>query len=281
DASLAVMNLGDGGMTAVNFRGDEAGRGLARARFHVGTGLLAVATFDRSRRTNEVALLRLDGTPLWRASHAEGQHPGVQFTGDGSVLRVNQTYLSASDGTASGWTSMDASELITTPGQAGTGWTARSHDGSLIAEASMLGSLRVWRDPGFSDTKSVRDAIERVREAPPATEDQLKGRWKVQNALVNLYNRSETHSEVSDWSELVGLGGLRFESYGVYMAGLLQLAGRWKLSSDGHGLHLTDARKGVERYELRVDGDVMEWIISEAPSGGDFRVETWVRLVRE
>lgn len=133
-------------------------------------------------------------------------------------------------------------------------------------------------DFGSDSLGAIMDAgAARVAVADPVTEEEIAGRWAVQQALFRVHEK--LGPEVRDYSAIIGGGGLGFGKGGAYTAGLFQLPGTYALA--GRHLHIVNPQKKEEDYDIAVSGDVMEWYQANPAQNGDFAVDAYLVLRRE
>jgi len=194
------------------------------------------------------------------------------------VLRVSGDLFSAVDGSPVKAADFKRWDYLDTPRRTWGAETVASHDGSVVAEGSWLGTIWLYEaEPPPVDV--VAETIARVRAGPPVQARDLVGRWKVTKALFKVYDAPDSPS-TSDQTGIIGIGGFVFREDGVWLVGLGQFTGAWELR-EGRRLSTTDVRGQVMEYEVCVSGDRMEWISAVPPRDGDFRVDLAVTLERQ
>ncbi len=121
-------------------------------------------------------------------------------------------------------------------------------------------------DPYQAQLRAERmRAINRVRNAPLVTEDQLWGRWRVRRVLAMSGDRREGRTRlVTDETTFFHHGVYTLFEDGSLTAGPFDVPGTWELVDDGEVLRVNTYRDGDEFYEVAVRGKMMEWV-SQTP----------------
>lgn len=289
---LATLRTGDHTEAAVVDTADGAVRVLElgkRLRDHTvrriaaGPGLVALCVTDPDGREHLVLYDLATEKVRWTLEVRPLAYAVLQVAADGGSIRYDEDYYLTKNGEKTGFRRMPGGlSNISVPGDAVSRWTFRSKDQSTVLQVTTEGAVHLWPTATLDPLSAeVADAITRVRASDPASPDALVGHWRTVKALLKSYDRAEQDFKTVDYSDWIGMGGFSFEADGVVAMGILQAPGSWSLEHDGRALLTTDVRGRDSRFEIRVDGDTMEWIQAEDPTGGDFRVDVYVRMQRD